>query len=122
MLKTFEPASARQNYWTIFESPFTSLCPLTGETNSATIRIDCLPDKTCLESKSLETYLESFGDVQVGREEVVTRILDDLIKVSNARQMVIRAFFAPQDGMTITIQAEHPSPAPKRGHVRMNSA
>ncbi|HMG06539.1 MAG TPA: hypothetical protein VK581_13850, partial [Chthoniobacterales bacterium] len=39
----------------------------------------------------METYLESFGDVQVGREEVVTRILDDLIKVSNARQMVIRA-------------------------------
>jgi 7-cyano-7-deazaguanine reductase len=111
MLKTFELTSARRNYRTTFESSLRSLCPLTGESSLAKITIEYLPGRLGLQTDSLETYLESFGDMQIGREELVTRMLDDLIEVSKAREVVIRAYFATQDGMKITIEAEHPSPA-----------
>ena len=115
MLKTFEVTPARRNYWIPFEfSEFTSLCPVTGQSNFAKITIDYLPDRFCLENKSLKTYLGSFRDVQIGREEVVNRILDDLIEACEARQIMIRAFFSRRDGMNMTIHAEHPSPALKR--------
>src|SRR5438132_1439098 len=114
MLKTFEVSSARQNYWIPFAfSEFTSLSPVTGQANFAKITIDYLPNRIGLENKSLEAYLESFHDVQIRREEVVNRILDDLVDACEPRQMIIRASFSRRDGMNMTIHAAHPPSALK---------
>ena len=124
MLKTFEVSSARRNYWIPFAfSEFTSLCPITGQANFAKITIDYLPDRIGLENKSLEAYLGSFHDAQMRREELVNRILDDLMKACEPRQMIVRASFSRRDGMKMTIHAAHPSSALKQlPSARKNAA
>jgi 7-cyano-7-deazaguanine reductase len=115
MLKTFEVTPVRRNYRIPFEfSEFTSLCPATGQANFGKIIIDYLPDKIGLENKSLETYLQSFHDIQIRREEVVNRILDDLVEACEPRQMIVRVSFSRRDGMNMTIHAAHPPSALKQ--------
>src|SRR5207244_5297255 len=78
-LETF-PNPARRSYRIHFEtSDFTSLCPVTGQADFAKIEIDYIPDKLCIESKSLKFYLASFRNERAFKDAVANRILDDFI-------------------------------------------
>ena len=108
-LEAFENRHEERDYWITFDCPeFTSLCPVTGQPDFGRIEIRYVPDKTCIESKSLKLYLFSFRDHRTFHEEVVNRILDDVVAACSPRQAVVEGKFNPRGGIGISVKAEHP--------------
>ena len=93
---------------------FTSLCPITGQPDFGKIVIEYVPDKRCLESKSLKLYMFSFRNHGAFHEEVVNRILDDLVKAVCPRSAVVTGKFRPRGGIAITVEARYPTPPAKK--------
>jgi 7-cyano-7-deazaguanine reductase len=105
-LETF-PNPARRNYRIHFETDdFTSLCPVTGQADFARIDIDYVPDRLCVESKSLKFYLASYRNERAFNEAVTNRILDDFVKACAPRQAVVTAQFSARGGIALTVRAE----------------
>ena len=113
-LETF-PNPARRNYQIHFETDdFTCLCPVTGQPDFARIDIDYVPDRLCVESKSLKFYLASYRNERAFNEAVTNRILDDFVKACSPRQATITAQFSARGGIALSVQAEHPDRAGKK--------
>jgi 7-cyano-7-deazaguanine reductase len=107
-LETF-PNPARRDYRIHFEtSDFTSLCPVTGQADFAKIEIDYIPDKLCVESKSLKFYLASFRNERAFNEAITNRILDDFVRACEPRQVNITAAFSARGGIALTVTASFP--------------
>jgi 7-cyano-7-deazaguanine reductase len=107
-LETF-PNPARRNYRIHFEtSDFTSLCPVTGQADFAKIEIDYIPDKLCVESKSLKFYLASFRNERGFNEAITNRILDDFIRACQPRVAHITASFCARGGIALTVRVSFP--------------
>ena len=87
---------------------FSSLCPVTGQPDSARLTIRYVPDATCVETKSLKFYLASFRNHPAFNEDIVNRILDDLIKACAPRRAIVRGEFSPRGGVRLTAEAAHP--------------
>jgi 7-cyano-7-deazaguanine reductase len=108
ILETF-PNPARRSYWIHFEtSDFTSLCPVTGQADFARIEIDYVPDKLCVESKSLKFYLASFRNERAFNEVVTNRILDDFVRACSPREANVTAAFSARGGIALTVRASFP--------------
>ncbi|MGI8891808.1 MAG: preQ(1) synthase [Chthoniobacterales bacterium] len=111
ILETFA-SPTRRPYWIRFESSdFTSLCPITGQADFASIQIDYQPGKRCLETKSLKFYLASYRNQRAFNEAVTNRILEDLVAACKPRRMTVRAEFASRGGIALTITVSHPEEA-----------
>jgi len=125
LLETFPNPYPRREYEIFMTCPeFTSLCPLGGVESDATelallkggapdfatINITYVPDKVCLELKSLKLYLWSFRNDGIFYERVVNRILDDLVKKSKPRSMTVVGDFNIRGGIKSVITAEHKAP------------
>ena len=67
-----------------------------------------MPGETCVETKSLKFYLASFRNQPAFNEEIVNRILDDLVKALAPREMIVRGEFAPRGGIQLTTEATYP--------------
>jgi 7-cyano-7-deazaguanine reductase len=107
-LETF-PNPARRNYRIHFHTAdFTSLCPVTGQADFATIEIDYVPNKLCVESKSLKFYLASYRNERAFNEAVTNRILDDFLRACAPREVIVTAAFAARGGIALTVQASFP--------------
>ena len=107
-LETF-PNPARRSYRIHFETDdFTSVCPVTGQPDFARIDIDYVPDRLCVESKSLKFYLASFRDERAFNEAVTNRILDDFVKACAPREAIVTAQFSARGGIALTVRAEYP--------------
>ena len=91
---------------TLETNEFTCLCPATGQPDFATIRVDYVPDKKVVESKSFKLYLWSYRDEGVFHEHVVNTILDDLIKVLKPHYIKVTGRFNIRGGIGITVEAE----------------
>jgi 7-cyano-7-deazaguanine reductase len=116
-LETF-PNPARRNYRIHFEtSDFTSLCPVTGQADFAKIEIDYVPDKLCVESKSLKFYLASFRNESAFNEAITNRILDDFIRACAPREANITASFSARGGIALTVRASFPDRSVGRDSV-----
>jgi 7-cyano-7-deazaguanine reductase len=108
-LEAFENTHPGRDYWIEFDSPeFTALCPITGQPDFGHITIRYIPDKRCLESKSLKLYLFSFRNHGAFHEAVVNRILDDLVAAIQPRRAVVKGVFRPRGGISITVETTHP--------------
>ena len=108
-LETFKNTYASRDYWIHFDCPeFTSLCPVTHQPDFGSITIDYIPDKRCLESKSLKIYLFSFRTNMTFHEEVVNRILEDIVRVCKPRHARVTGKFNPRGGISITVTVEYP--------------
>jgi 7-cyano-7-deazaguanine reductase len=111
-LETFDNRYPARDYWIQFENPdFTSMCPVTGQPDFAAIRIDYVPDTLCIETKSLKFYLASYRNTRSFNEEIVNRILDDLIKACKPRRAIVHGKFAARGGISVTVDAAFPSDA-----------
>lgn len=107
-LETFPNPSPARDYEIEFECPeFTCLCPKTGQPDFATINITYTPDQLCVELKSLKLYLWSFRDEGCFHEAVINRILDDLVRVTQPRFMLIEGEFLVRGGITTTVRAAY---------------
>ena len=105
-LETFDNPSPGNDYNIEFEtSEFTSLCPVTSQPDFGKILISYKPHKKCVESKSLKLYLFSFRNYGGFAEEIVNRILDDLVKAAAPREAKVRGDFTARGGITIKVEA-----------------
>ena len=110
LLETFKNEFPNRDYTIIHTAPeFTSLCPKTGQPDFATIDIDYIPDKLCIELKSLKLYLNSYRSDGVFFESVTNKILEDLVKVCSPRYMLVSAEFNVRGGISSVIEAEYES-------------
>ena len=108
-METFPNRSPGRSYWIRFDcADFTSLCPVTSQPDFARITIEYIPDRICIESKSLKYYLASFRNERAFNEEVVNRILDDFVKTCAPRKAIVRGEFAARGGIALTVTATHP--------------
>ena len=106
-LETFPNPEVARDYLIHMEIPeFTCLCPKTGQPDFATLILDYIPDRTCIELKSLKLYAWSFRNEGAFHEAVTNRILDDLAKVAKPRYMRLTAKFYVRGGIFTTVVAE----------------
>ncbi len=111
-LETFPNPARRRNYWIHFETDdFTSVCPVTGQPDFARIDIDYVPDRLCIESKSLKFYLASYRNERAFNEAVTNRILDDFVKTCAP---IVTAQFSARGGIALTVRAEYPDKKVRR--------
>ncbi len=98
-----------RRYWITLTCPeFSSLCPVTGQPDTANIVIRYIPGDHCVETKSLKFYLASFRNQAAFNEEVVNRILDDLVALMNPQQISVRGDFGSRGGIQLTTEATFP--------------
>lgn len=110
-LETFpNPGPARDYTIRIRIPEFTCLCPKTGQPDFATLQIEYVPDRLCIELKSLKLYVWSFRDEGAFHEAVTNRILDDLAAVAQPRFLRLTAEFNVRGGVYTTVVAEHRAP------------
>jgi 7-cyano-7-deazaguanine reductase len=110
-LETFDNPQPDRDYTIHMEVPeFTCLCPKTGQPDFATLLIDYVPDRLCVELKSLKLYIWSYRDQGAFHEAVTNRILDDLAALLAPRFLRIRARFNVRGGIYTTVTAEHKQP------------
>ena len=105
---TFKNPNPNRDYEIFMECPeFTCLCPMTGQPDFADFEIRYIPNKLCIELKSLKLYFWSYRNEGAFHEAVTNRILDDLVKAISPRWMQIMGKFNVRGGITTTITAEH---------------
>jgi 7-cyano-7-deazaguanine reductase len=107
-LETFPNPAPGRDYAIRMRIPeFTCLCPKTAQPDFATLYLDYVPDRTCVELKSLKLYIWSFRDEGHFHEDVTNRILDDLVRATKPRFMRLTAKFFVRGGIFTTVVAEH---------------
>lgn len=111
ILETFPNPEPGRDYTIEFTCPeFTCLCPRTGQPDFATFRIRYVPDRVCVELKSLKLYLWSFRDEGHFHEAVTNRILTDLLEAARPRRMEIEGDFRIRGGIHTVVRAVHEAP------------
>ena len=102
ILETFENKHPERDYMVTFRCPeFTTLCPITGQPDFATLYINYIPGKRMVESKSLKLYLFSFRNHGDFHEDVVNVILNDLVALMEPKYIEVRGLFYPRGGISI---------------------
>ena len=102
VLEIFTNKHTENDYWVHFNCPeFTSLCPITGQPDFATILIDYIPDVKMVESKSLKLYLFSFRNHGAFHEDCVNIIMKDLIRLMEPKYIEVTGIFTPRGGISI---------------------
>ena len=108
-LDTFQNPNPGRDYVIRFETAeFTCICPMTGQPDFATIRIEYVPDRLCVELKSLKLYLWSYRNEGAFHEAVTNRILDDLVAAVRPRRMRVVGDFLVRGGIHTVVEAAHP--------------
>ena len=107
MLETFENSCPHRDYLVEIVCPeFTSVCPKTGQPDFGTLMFQYVPDKLCVELKSLKLYLQQFRNQGIFYEEITNRILDDMVNTLHPRRIKLTASFTPRGGISTTVVAE----------------
>jgi len=107
-LETFPNPARARDYRIHMEIPeFTCVCPMTGQPDFATLVLDYVPDRLCVELKSLKLYIWSYRDQGTFHEAVTNRILEDLVRATAPRLMRLEARFNVRGGITTSVVAEH---------------
>lgn len=110
ILEVFENPRPQRDYQVQFVFPeFTSVCPVTGQPDFATITIRYVPDLLCVEMKSLKLYFFAYRDKGIFYEAVVNTILDDLVDALKPRRMTVIGEFNVRGGTAGTVTAEYES-------------
>ena len=103
-LETFANPQIERDYTIRMQIPeFTCLCPRTGQPDFATLDLEYVPDRLCVELKSLKLYLERFRNQGIFYEHVVNRLLDDFVKACQPRRCKVVGAFTPRGGITTTV-------------------
>jgi 7-cyano-7-deazaguanine reductase len=106
-LVTFVNPCIERDYRIHMQIPeFTCLCPNTGQPDFATLYLDYIPDRTCVELKSLKLYIWSYRERGAFHEAVTNQILDDLARATKPRYMRLTAKFFVRGGIFTTVVAE----------------
>ena len=108
LLERFPNKFPQRKYQVVFEfKEFTSLCPKTGQADFATIRINYIPDETCIESKGLKLYFFSYRSEGSFMETITNNILTDLVELVKPHEMTVTGFFAARGGIKMKVVARY---------------
>jgi 7-cyano-7-deazaguanine reductase len=108
ILEIFENTYPQRDYTIEIVNPeFTSVCPKTGLPDFGTITIRYVPDRVCIELKSLKYYFLEFRNAGIFYENITNRILDDLVSVLQPRSMTIVTQWSARGGITETVTVKH---------------
>jgi 7-cyano-7-deazaguanine reductase len=114
-LVTFDNPSPGRDYLIRHECPeFTAVCPVTGQPDFGTIIVSYMPDRKCVELKSLKLYLWSFRDEGHYFEQVTNQILDDLVKAVRPRRMTVVGRFNARGGIASQVVVAFPYATSRR--------
>jgi 7-cyano-7-deazaguanine reductase len=98
-------------YEIVIEIPeFTSVCPKTGLPDFGILAIRYMPDKDCLELRSLKEYLFTYRDLGIFQENIVNRVLEDVVRAAKPVWAVVRGEFRPRGGISTVVEARWPRP------------
>jgi 7-cyano-7-deazaguanine reductase len=112
ILESFDNPKPQRDYQIDLTFPeFTSMCPVTGQPDFATIHISYVPGLHCVEMKSLKLYFLAYRNQGIFYEAVVNQIADDLIGLLKPRQITVTGDFAVRGGLGGTVIVTHPTPA-----------
>jgi len=118
LLETFANKHPERDYMVTFRCPeFTTLCPITGQPDFATLYINYIPNERMVESKSLKLYLFSFRNHGDFHEDVTNIILNDLIELMDPKYIEVRGMFYPRGGISIYPYANWANPAFDYGDI-----
>ena len=107
-LERFENRTQVRRYMVEFETPeFTCVCPRSGFPDFATIYIRYVPDKWCVELKSLKLYINGFRDKKVFHEDVTNHILEDLVKLLDPWEIEVVGDFNVRGNIKTVVTANH---------------
>jgi len=107
-LEVFDNPNTNRDFHIHMEIPeFTCLCPKTGQPDFAVLYLDYIPDRLCVELKSLKLYIWSFREQGAFHEAVTNQILDDLVAATAPRFMRLTAKFYVRGGIFTNVIAEH---------------
>ncbi|MBX7168505.1 MAG: preQ(1) synthase [Pirellulales bacterium] len=108
MLETFDNQFPEREYTIEIVCPeFTSVCPKTGQPDFGTLTFEYVPDRRCVELKSLKLYLQQYRNEGVFYEHITNRILDDVAGVTQPRRMKLTAAFTPRGGISTRVVVEY---------------
>jgi 7-cyano-7-deazaguanine reductase len=108
LLETFENQYPNRKYTTQFIfNEFTSLCPKTGQPDFAIVTVEYIPNKLCIETKSLKVYFLAYRNKGAFMETITNQILEDCIAVCQPHQMKITSNFNARGGTLINVIAEY---------------
>ncbi len=108
VLETFPNRNPDREYWVKFDcSDFTSLCPVTGQPDFARIEIRYIPDKLCVELKSVKLYMWSYRDEGAFHEDVTNKILDDIVAAIKPRWLEVIGHFNVRGGIATDVTVRH---------------
>jgi 7-cyano-7-deazaguanine reductase len=107
-LETFPNPNPERDFLIRMQIPeFTCLCPKTGQPDFATLHLDYVAERKCIELKSLKLYIWSYRDKGTFHEAVTNQILNDLVAATQPRFMRLTARFNVRGGIFTTVVAEH---------------
>ena len=110
-LESFPNPNPRRDYLIRMQMPeFTCLCPKTGQPDFATLFLDYVPDRKCVELKSLKLYVWSYRNEGAFHEAVTNRICDDLVRLLSPRFLRLIARFHVRGGIFTSVVVEHRKP------------
>jgi 7-cyano-7-deazaguanine reductase len=118
-LETFPNRHPGRDYLVQHTCPeFTSVCPMTGQPDFGTLRVSYVPDRLCVELKSLKLYIQGFRSQGIFYEDVINVILDDLVKAVKPRRMTVEGDFHVRGGISSVVTASYEAPRRSRGRQR----
>lgn len=118
-LEAFPNHNAGRFYRVTLEtSEFTCVCPMTGQPDFATIKVDYVPDQKVVESKSFKLYLWSYRNEGVFHEHVINTILDDIVALTDPHACRVIGAFNVRGGVGITVETEHVKTEAARSMLR----
>ena len=107
ILETFENPQKKNDYIIKMDIPeFTCICPLTSQPDFAEFYLEYVPDKLCVELKSLKLYMGSYRDIGAFHEDVTNQIFNDLHIITKPRYMKLNAHWKVRGGITTRVEVK----------------
>jgi 7-cyano-7-deazaguanine reductase len=101
---------------------FTSVCPKTGLPDFGLISVRYMPDKRCLELKSFKEYLLTYRNLGIFQENIVNRVLEDVVRAARPVWALVKGEFRPRGGISSMVEARWPRPQPASRGPYLSSA
>lgn len=110
-IEVFENIYRDRSYQIVLEIPeFTAICPKTGLPDFGQLRLSYWPDRTCLELKSFKEYLLAYRNLGIFHENVVNRVLDDVVQSTQPHRAHLTAVYNPRGGITTSVRRSYRQP------------
>ena len=109
-ISTFENIYSDRDFEIVMTTPeFSCICPKTGLPDNAILTLNYVPDKICIELKSFKEYLMAYRNKGIFHENVVNKVVDDIVEKIKPRRLRLEGKFNARGGIQTTVVREYAS-------------